>query len=167
MDRDFEIAHREELLVLSLGTNIGERAQNLINALAGLAKLFGEPVELSAVYETPPWGNEDQNAFLNMAVIYSTNIKPAVVLDSILHLERDLGRVRQEKWGPRLIDIDVLFYGNMVYQSDILEIPHPYLQDRKFVLEPLNEIAPDFKHPLLEKKVSELLEILIEKEPNV
>ncbi|MFT5512485.1 MAG: 2-amino-4-hydroxy-6-hydroxymethyldihydropteridine diphosphokinase [Bacteroidia bacterium] len=167
MDRDFEIAHREELLVLSLGTNIGERAQNLINALAGLAKLFGEPSELSAVYETPPWGNEDQNAFLNMAVIYSTNIKPAVVLDSILHLELDLGRVRQEKWGPRLIDIDVLFYGNMVYQSDILEIPHPYLQERKFVLEPLNEIAPDFKHPLLEKKVSELLEMLIEKEPNV
>ena len=161
MDRDFEIAHRPELLVLLLGTNIGDKAKNLLNAVDGLNALFGEPLEMSSVYETPPWGKTDQDAFLNMALVYSTNIKPTVVLDSILHLELELGRVRQEKWGPRLIDIDIIFYGNMIYQSDILEIPHPYMHERKFVLEPLEEIIPDFVHPLLEKKVSDLLTTLL------
>ena len=156
MDRDFEIAHREEMLVLLLGTNMGNRAKNLTAAIAGLSALFGQPLSQSAVYETPPWGNENQAPFLNLAVIHNTRMKPTVLLDSILQLELDLGRVRQEKWGPRLIDIDIIFYGNMIYQSDFLEIPHPYMHERQFVLEPLNEIIPSFEHPLLGKNVSQL-----------
>lgn len=161
MDRDFEITHRPELLVLLLGTNVGDKAKNLLMAIDGLKALFGEPLEMSSVYETPPWGKTDQDPFLNMALVYSTNIKPTVVLDSILHLEVELGRVRQEKWGPRIIDIDIIFYGNMVYQSDVLEIPHPFMHERKFVLEPLKEIVPDYVHPLLEKSVSQLLSDLV------
>ena len=87
MDRDFEIAHRNELLVLLLGTNMGDRSQNLTQAITGLNKLLGEPTKQSTVYETPPWGNENQDAFLNMAVIYATSIKPTILLESILQLE--------------------------------------------------------------------------------
>ncbi|MFT5722945.1 MAG: 2-amino-4-hydroxy-6-hydroxymethyldihydropteridine diphosphokinase [Bacteroidia bacterium] len=166
MDRDFEIAHRSDVLVLLLGTNLGDKPNNLLNAMDGLKSILGEPVEISSVYETPPWGNIDQDAFLNMALVYNTNLSPGVLLDSVLNLESELGRVRQEKWGPRLIDIDIIFYGNMVYQSDILEIPHPYMHQRKFVLEPMNEVVPDYVHPLLEKTVSQLLLELIESEEN-
>jgi 2-amino-4-hydroxy-6-hydroxymethyldihydropteridine diphosphokinase len=164
MDRDFEITQRPDLLVLLLGSNIGDKSRNLMRAMERLDAMFGIPLEVSSVMETPPWGKTDQDSFLNMALVYSSNIKPAVLLDSILNLEIDLGRVRQEKWGPRLIDIDIIFYGNMVYQSDVLEIPHPYMHQRKFVLEPLMEIIPDFVHPLLEKKVSVLLQDLVETE---
>ncbi len=164
MDRDFEITQRSELVVLLLGTNIGDKAGNLRQALTSLKEVMGEPIEISSVYETEPWGNVNQSSFLNLAVVYNSNLKPLVLLETILNIEQDLGRVRKEKWGPRIIDIDIIFYGNLVYQSDILEIPHPYLQERLFVLDPLMEIMPDFEHPLLEKSIRTLRTELLEKE---
>jgi 2-amino-4-hydroxy-6-hydroxymethyldihydropteridine diphosphokinase len=164
MDGDFEIEHRSDVLVLLLGSNIGDKAANLLKAIVGLQAMLGDPLEVSSVYETEPWGNEDQDSFLNMALVYTSNLKPTVLLDSILHLETELGRIRHEKWGPRLIDIDIIFYGNMVYQSDILEIPHPYMHERKFVLEPLNEVVPNYYHPLLEKTVAQLWRNLLKEE---
>ena len=156
MDRDFEIVQRDEEVVLLLGSNIGDKRANLQDAIARLSQVFGAPVALSTMHETPPWGKLDQDSFLNMAAVFTTNQKPLILLETVLDIERELGRVRQEKWGPRLIDIDIIFFGNLVYQSDILEIPHPYMQDRMFVLDPLIEVVPYYRHPLLDKTVREL-----------
>lgn len=164
MDRDFEIVQREEEIVLLLGSNIGDKQANLEDAIARLTDVFGEPIAVSSMLETPPWGKLDQDSFLNMAAVFTTNQKPLILLETVLDIERELGRVRQEKWGPRLIDIDIIFYGEIVYQSDILEIPHPYMQDRMFVLDPLNEVVPEYRHPLLDKTVGELWKELIAKE---
>ena len=166
MDRDFLLAQRSKQLVLLLGSNIGDRHEYMQKALESLTEAFGAPQLLSAMYETEPWGNLDQNSFLNQAVVFESNQKPLVALDTVLHIEQELGRKREIKWGPRVIDIDIIFYGNLVYQSDVLEIPHPYVQDRMFVLDPLCDIIPDFIHPLLEKSVQELRSELKVKEAN-
>jgi 2-amino-4-hydroxy-6-hydroxymethyldihydropteridine diphosphokinase len=144
------------IVYLALGTNLGDRLANLraaIEALPPEIKVIAE----SKVYETPPWGVEDQPAFLNMAVKCETDLDAESLLHRLKQLEVQLGREKSFRWGPRLIDIDILFHDNLILESESLTIPHPRLHERAFVLVPLMDVAPDFIHPVLKKTVKELL----------
>ncbi|MDT0001930.1 2-amino-4-hydroxy-6-hydroxymethyldihydropteridine diphosphokinase [Listeria cossartiae subsp. cayugensis] len=138
---------------LSIGTNIGERLENLNDALRGLAASNQIKItNVSSVYETDAVGYEDQAAFLNIAAEIETNFTPVELLDFCLALELELGRVRLFKWGPRLIDIDVLLYDNVEMDTEKLKIPHAYMKERAFVMIPLIEISPE-KSNLLDNTV--------------
>ncbi|EFS01449.1 2-amino-4-hydroxy-6- hydroxymethyldihydropteridine pyrophosphokinase [Listeria seeligeri FSL N1-067] len=129
---------------LSIGTNIGERLDNLNSAVSGLAAVEQiKIIKVSSVYETDAVGYEDQAAFLNIVVEIETSFAPVELLDFCLALELELGRVRLFKWGPRLIDIDILLYEDVKLDTEKLEIPHPYMKERAFVMIPLIEISPD------------------------
>lgn len=141
---------------LGLGSNVGNRLENLKAAQALIHKNVGKIAKKSHVYETQPWGKTDQEAFLNMVIMINTSLDPRDMLDALSKLERELGRERHEKWGPRIIDIDILFYGKRIIRDKGLEIPHPELHKRAFVLIPMLEIAPDYEHPLLKKQIDEL-----------
>ncbi|MFN0035987.1 MAG: 2-amino-4-hydroxy-6-hydroxymethyldihydropteridine diphosphokinase [Saprospiraceae bacterium] len=141
---------------LCLGSNVGNRAANLRSAIGLIEKNVGKIVKKSHIYETQPWGKTDQDLFLNQVVMVNTTLDPRDILDRISRAERELGREQKEKWGPRIIDIDILFYGKRIVRDKGLEIPHPELHKRAFVLVPMMEIAPDFEHPVLEKQIDEL-----------
>ena len=140
-----------------LGANLGDRAQTLRRAAGLIAERIGSVVRQSGLYETAPWGVTDQPVYLNQVLIVETMLKPETVLNQTQAIEQELGRVRLEKWGARVIDIDTLYYDQLVLQTDRLTIPHPYLHQRRFTLVPLAEIAPDFVHPVLQKTSVELL----------
>lgn len=141
---------------LGLGSNVGNRAANLKTAAALIAKSIGKTAKQSHVYETQPWGNPDQDLFYNQVLMVNTTLDPRDILTAITKIEREMGRETKEKWGPRIIDIDVLFYGKRIIRDKGLEIPHPELHKRAFVLVPLMEIAPELEHPILKQPIDEL-----------
>ena len=150
-----------QMVYLLLGSNLGNRKEILDKAIKLLNQKVGIIISQSKDYETAPWGVTDQPDFLNLVVSIQTRLKPLQILEITQSIENQLGRIRKEKWGARLIDIDILFYGNEIIDEPNLKIPHPLLQERDFALSPLEEIAPDFVHPVLGKTILELREKLI------
>ena len=142
---------------LQLGSNLGERSQLLIDATVLLLERVGMIVEKSKVYESTPWRGDGQESYLNQVIELSTKYSAERVLKIVLEIETELGRVRAEKWGERLIDIDIIFFNDEIIETSDLCVPHKHMHERNFVLEPLNEIASTFIHPKYNKTVAELL----------
>ncbi len=144
---------------LSLGSNLGNRLQNIKDAIQKIEKSQKILIkEVSSLYETQPVGYENQSWFLNLVIKIETSLDPFALLKYLLAIEDQMGRKRGKKWGPRNIDLDILFYENQVLNSDQLIIPHPQMDKRRFVLVGLAQIAPQLLHPVLKKNVGELLE---------
>lgn len=155
-----KVDERKNLIYLSLGANLGNRKETLKKAVSVLQHRVGKVVALSSLYESEAWGNEDLNAFYNIAVGVESALLPSELLRQTQTIELELGRTMKtkgESYQNRAIDIDVLFYGEQIVQEENLTIPHPLLQERNFVLEPLNEIAPTLVHPQFNQTISELL----------
>tara|TARA_Y100000991_G_scaffold158316_1_gene120789 strand:+ start:50 stop:535 length:486 start_codon:yes stop_codon:yes gene_type:complete len=149
---------------LQLGSNIGDRLDNLDQSIKIITERIGNVLEKSSVYESTPWGVENQRNFLNQVIFVKSNFDPYTILDLVLQIEKDMGRIRIEKWGERIIDIDILFIDDLIIESENLCIPHEFIAKRKFVLQPMCEIAPGFIHPKLNKTISQLLEECIDDE---
>jgi 2-amino-4-hydroxy-6-hydroxymethyldihydropteridine diphosphokinase len=149
-----------KIVFLGIGTNLGSRERNLSEALAMISENIGKIVKSSSVYESEPWGFQSDDKFLNMVVKVETTLSASGLLGRILMDEVLLGRIRAGKqYSSRKIDVDILFYDDLILDEESLRIPHPRLHERKFVLIPLCEIAPEFVHPVLKKSVTELLEM--------
>jgi 2-amino-4-hydroxy-6-hydroxymethyldihydropteridine diphosphokinase len=144
-------------IYLSLGSNIGNRAENIARAVAALASRGIRVIRQSSLYETEPVEFRAQEWFLNCVIEAETELMPGESMDALLEVERALGRRRREPKGPRLIDMDILLFGSSIVHTPALEIPHPRMAERRFVLVPFHEIAPGACHPLLRKTIAELL----------
>lgn len=144
---------------LCLGGNIGDREKALNLALIKISEFAGKIEKKSAIYETEAWGVENQQAYLNQCVKITTELTPGELIEILLSIEKNLGRQRNfdHNYEPRTLDIDILFYNTLVLEQEHLVIPHPRLQLRKFVLIPLNEIASNYLHPLLNKTIFSIL----------
>jgi len=142
---------------LLIGGNMGDRFNYLRQAKDAIGKNAGKILETSAIYETEAWGLTNQDKFLNQALKIDTQLNPKDLLHCLLQIEESLGRKREVKYGPRIIDIDILFYGNEIVSTPHLKIPHPEIQNRRFALQCLQDIAPTFCHPVLHKTIRQLL----------
>ena len=153
-------------IFLALGSNIENRKQHIETAIVLLCEKV-QDITVAPLYETKPRYFEDQHNFLNTVLSGSTDLKPQELLLFTKTVQKKIGRVERFRNGPREIDIDILFYDNVVYKDEELEIPHPRLQERDFVLQPLSDINPDFFHPVLKKTIRELLDTLPEEQRSV
>lgn len=150
-------------IYLLLGSNLGNSRELLEEALRNIGIHLGEILETSRMYKTAPWGKSEQPAFLNQVVRIKSTLPPEDMLSKIQTIEAIMGRIRQEKWGERRIDIDILYYNDIVFNSLALKIPHPEIQNRRFTLVPLVDISSDFIHPIFQISNSALLSKCIDK----
>ena len=144
---------------LLTGSNMGDREARLDEAAVLINQQCGQIVKSSSLYETAAWGLKDQPAFLNQAHEIETSHNARQLMRKILKVEKQMGRVRKEKYGPRIIDVDILFFNDEIHEYPLLRLPHPELQNRRFALVPMAELDRDHRHPQLDKTVSELLEM--------
>lgn len=145
----------DHTVFIALGSNIGDRLCALKKARhLMLSDII--PISFSKIYETPPWGYADQPSFLNQVIKGQTSLSPIALLEKLKEIELELGKQPIFRYGPRVIDLDILFYDNLIYESEKLTIPHPEIVNRAFVLVPLMEIAPNYIHPSCGKKISDL-----------
>jgi len=146
------------MIVILLGSNIGDRELALEEAKSMIDNRIGKLLVSSSLFESEPWGFKHKNYFLNQAIVIDTSIPPPDLLQELLIIEKMLGRKREKSgYSARIIDLDILFYNNLIISEDFLKLPHPRLHERRFTLLPLNEILPDYIHPLLGKPISSLL----------
>jgi 2-amino-4-hydroxy-6-hydroxymethyldihydropteridine diphosphokinase len=143
---------------LGIGSNLGNRQNNCEKSLCLLEEKGITIIKRSSMIETEPWGVQDQPKFINLVVEIQTDLEPEELLQRLKEIEVGIGREETVRWGPRIIDLDILFYDDIVVNSPELVIPHPHIQDRIFVLKPLSEIAPDKIHPVLKKSIRELFQ---------
>ncbi len=148
---------------IGIGSNLGNREENCRKAITLLTGKSIKILKCSSLYETEPWGVKEQPEFINMAVEIETHMEPLELLRAIKEIENGMGRREGLRWGPRVMDLDILLYDDLILRTQELEIPHPRLRDREFVLKPLSEIAPDKIHPLFKKSIKNLLSELSEK----
>ena len=147
------------IVFLQLGSNLGERESLLQDAIIAIEGRIGQVVEKSKVYESTPWRVEGQENYLNQIVKVKTELLADDILSTVLDIEKELGRIRLEKWGERLIDIDIIFYNDSIIETAQLCVPHKHMHERMFVLTPMHNIAPEMVHPKYNKTVAELLQI--------
>jgi len=144
-------------IIILLGSNLGDRLANLQQAITSIAS-FSTILQQSNIYQTAAWGNTDQADFLNQAI----EIQPQQTAENLMHallaIESQMGRVRLQKWEPRIIDLDIIFYESEIHTTDFIQIPHPEMQNRAFVLKPLLDLIPNFEHPILKQSISQLWE---------
>ncbi len=145
---------------IAFGSNIGDRYAAVENAFKLVEKNSMKIIKKSGTYETEPYGYKDQPPFINGAFLVETELNCREVLESLLKIEGELGRVRLIRWGPRIIDLDIIFFNDEIYNEEDLKVPHPDMHNRDFVLKPLKDICPDYVHPVLKKSVAQMLEML-------
>ncbi|MCS7202302.1 MAG: 2-amino-4-hydroxy-6-hydroxymethyldihydropteridine diphosphokinase [Dictyoglomus sp.] len=141
---------------IGIGTNLGDKIKNIDEALNRLKDKGLNIIKISSIIETEPYGYKNQDNFLNAVCLIETDLSPFELLDLLLEVEKEMGRVRTIKWGPRIIDLDIIFYDDLIINHEKLIIPHPDAHNRIFVMEPLFEIEPDFLHPIFKKTVREI-----------